>query len=295
MNHPADIALRVLLQDVAAGRGAIEEHILDQIAMDVKDALRRQVSRESSAGNFRLRMSNLGKPRCQLWFEKNRPEEAAPRQPYFLMQMLIGDITEAVFKGLLRAAQVDFTDTDLVVLEIEGVSIKGSYDLILDGKVDDVKSASPWSYKNKFDSFDTLADGDSFGYVAQLVAYAEAAGLDVGGWWVIEKSNGAFKYVAADGVDKEAVLADIAKTVRYINNDEPFERCFEAEDETFFSKPTGNKVLPSGCKFCDFKKACWPELRTLPKLVTKPTTKTKPDTDYVYVSPEHEIEDTYGS
>jgi hypothetical protein len=287
MDHSAEILLHLLLQDVAAGRGSIDEDILDQVAADVKDALRRQISREPTGSNFRLRVSNLGRPRCQLWFDKNKPEAAAPRQPFFLMQMLIGDVTEAVFKGLLRAAAVDFTDTQTVVLHIEDSAIKGSYDLLLDGKVDDIKSASPWSYKNKFDSFDTLAEGDSFGYVAQLVAYAEAAGVDVGGWWVINKSDGAFKYVTAESVNKEEVLANIANTVRYVNNDEPFERCFEAEDETFFREPTGNKVLPSSCRFCDYKKTCWPELRTLPKLVVKPTTKTRPDTDYVYVAPEY--------
>lgn len=288
MQHPAEVALHMLLQDVAAGRGTVSDDILDRVAADVKAALERQLTSKERGKNFTLRMSNIGRARCQLWFDKNNPEAAEPMQPFFLMQMIIGDITEAVFKGLLRAANIDFGDSETVVLKIEGTEIRGSYDLYLDGKIDDIKSASPWSYKNKFDSFNTLADSDSFGYVAQLVGYAAAKGVAVGGWWVINKSDGAFKYVAAEDVDVDVILEDIAYTVNYINSDEPFRREYDAQPEMFYGKPTGNMILPDTCTFCSYKKTCWPELQTLPKLVTKSSTKDPAPTDYVFVSPEHE-------
>lgn len=286
-NHPAEINLHVLLQAIAAGQGSVSEEVLDQVAQDVKTALKKQITGAVRKGNFSLRMSNIGKPTCQLWYEKNKPELAAPMQPFFTMQMLIGDVTEAVFKGLLRAAGVPFGDTETVVLRIADTEIKGSYDMFLDGAIDDVKSASPWSYTNKFDSFEHLADNDSFGYVAQLVAYAKAKGVEVGGWWVLNKSNGEFKYLKATP-DVERVLKQIETTVRYINEDKPFHRCFEAEHETFYGKLTGNKVLPTSCNFCAFKKDCWPELRELPKLVTRASTKTGALTEYVYVDPQYE-------
>ena len=51
-----------------------------------------------------------------------------------------------------------FKDNDVVTLKLpNGQEIKGEYDMEMDGKIDDVKSASPWSYKNKFASFDALA------------------------------------------------------------------------------------------------------------------------------------------
>ena len=288
MQHPAEVALHMLLQDVAVGRGTVSADILDRVAADVKAALERQLTSKEWCKNFTLRMSNIGRARCQLWFDKNNPEAAEPMQPFFLMQMIIGDITEAVFKGLLRAANIDFGDSETVVLKIEGTEIRGSYDLYLDGKIDDIKSASPWSYRNKFDSFNTLADSDSFGYVAQLVGYAAAKGVAVGGWWVINKSDGAFKYVAAEDVDVDVILEDIAYTVNYINSDEPFRREYDAQPEMFYGKPTGNMILPDTCTFCSYKKTCWPELQTLPKLVTKASTKDPAPTDYVFVSPEHE-------
>lgn len=291
MNHPAEMGLHVLLQNIAAGRGEVSEEVLDQVAADVKAALKKQIQGQKRSGNFSLRMSNIGKPRCQLWFEKNRGDIATPMQPFFTMQMLIGDVTEAVFKGLMRAAGIDFGDTDTVVLRIADTEIKGSYDMLLDGAVDDVKSASPWSYANKFDTFEHLAESDSFGYVAQLVGYAKAANKEVGGWWVLNKSNGEFKYLKAD-VDQAKVLAEIEKTVRYINEDKPFERCFVAEAETFYGKDTGNMVLPDSCHFCSFKKACWPELQELPKLVTRASTKNGAMTEYVYVDPKYNKKDT---
>ena len=287
MNHPAEVALHMLLQAVASGSGTISDDILDQVAADVKAALKRQVSGPSRKDNFSLRVSNLGRPTCQLWYDKNKPEVATPMQPFFLMQMLIGDITEAVFKGLLRAANVDFGESETVLLKVGDREIKGSYDLLLDGAIDDVKSASPWSYNNKFDTYEHLAESDSFGYVAQLVAYAKAKGVEVGGWWVINKSNGEFKYLKANP-DVDKVLKQIEATVTYINNDEPFKRCFEAEAETFYGKLTGNLVVPEACHFCNYRTDCWKGIRTLPKLVTKASTKMGAPTEYVYVAPEHE-------
>lgn len=287
MNHPAEIALHILLQNVAAGKGEVSEDVIEQVAEDVKAALKKQLTGASRKENFSLRMSNIGRPKCQLWFDKNKPELASPMQPYFLMQMLIGDITEAVFKGLLRAAGVNFGDTETVLLHIADTTIKGSYDLLLDGMVDDIKSASPWSYKNKFDSYEHLSDNDGFGYVGQLVGYATAKGAPVGGWWVINKSNGEFKYLKANP-DVEAELGKLEETVRYINNDEPFKRCFEAEPETFYGKVTGNIVVPEACHFCAYKKSCWDTMRELPKLVTRGDKRSETIVEYVYVAPEHE-------
>jgi hypothetical protein len=199
--------------------------------------------------------------------------------------MMLGDIVEAVFKGLLRAAGVSFTDNQKVTLTTKnGVEINGEYDMVLDGKVDDVKSASPWSYQNKFQDFETLAKGDSFGYVSQLVGYAVAAGKEVGGWWVVNKANGEFKYVSANGVDVDAQLDKIQDTVDYITEDKPFERCFEAVPETYYKKPSGNLKLGAECGFCAFKHKCWPNLQTLPSRVSKSV--NPPMVDYVFVGDE---------
>ena len=127
----------------------------------------------------------------------------------------------------------------------------------------DIKSASDWSYRNKFESYETLKDGDSFGYVGQLAGYAKASGHKVGGWWVVNKANGQFKYVPASNMDLEEELNTIKKTIAAAEQKE-FKRCFEPQPEFFRKVPTGNVVLNTNCKFCDYRNSCFPTLRELP-------------------------------
>ena len=267
MNHPSELALHKYLDNAANGKATMSEKTAQQIADDVREAVLRQFG-DSGKRKFRLRMSNIGKPTCQLWFEKNKPETAMPRPNTFVMNMMLGDIVEAVFKGLLTEAGVDYGDSDSVSLDIDDNTITGTYDLTMDGAVDDIKSASDWSYRNKFQSYESLKQGDAFGYVGQLAGYAKATGLKAGGWWVVNKANGQFKYVPAAGLDIDNEVSKLSDTVKVVTANK-FERCFDAEPETFRGKPTGNKVLSKQCSFCDFRKECWPSL------VEKPAVKSQ--------------------
>ena len=271
MNHPAELKLHQFMTDAANGKSTFTEEQAKDIGAEVADAVLRQFGSGKSRDEFTLRMSNIGRPTCQLWFQKNHPDKALPKPTTFVMNMMIGDIVEAVFKGLLKAANVEFEDTDKVSLTVgdsNDTRVSGSYDLVLDGAVDDVKSASPWSYQNKFDSFGTLAKGDGFGYVGQLAGYAKASGKRVGGWWVVNKGNGDFKYVPADGLDLDKELDKIKTTVETVNNNE-FKRCFSPVPEFFRGKPTGNKVLNDNCRFCDFRYECWPTMVEEPSRMSK--------------------------
>ena len=271
MYHRAELAIHQYLEDAANGNSTMSDETIDTVAREVAEALKRQFGSGNKRGEFRLRMSNIGRPTCQLWFQKNKPESALPKPTTFVMNMMIGDIVEAVFKGLLKAANVEFEDTDKVSLTVgdsNDTRVSGSYDLVIDGAVDDVKSASPWSYQNKFDSFATLAKGDGFGYVGQLAGYAKASGKRVGGWWVVNKGNGEFKYVPADGLDLDEELDKIKNTVEAVNTNE-FKRCFKPVPEFFRGKPTGNKVLNDNCRFCDYRYECWPNMVEEPSRVSK--------------------------
>ena len=194
------------------------------------------------------------------------------------MNMMLGDIVEAVFKGLLKSAGVQYEDASKVTLELKDDKINGEYDIVIDGAVDDVKSASNWSYQNKFESYDTLASGDGFGYVAQLAGYAKAAGKKVGGWWVVNKANGEFKYVPATGLDLDAEVDKIQTTADTLKENK-FERCFEPVPETFRGKETGNKVLNDGCRFCNYRFDCWDTLTELPAVMSK--AKSPPTISYI--------------
>jgi hypothetical protein len=270
MNHVAELKLHQYMTDAVNGKSTMSDEIIHQVANDVKDALQRQFGGKVKRKDFTLRMSNVGRPTCQLWYEKNKPETALPRSNNFMMNMMLGDIVEAVFKGLLRGAKVDYEESDTVTLKCKDAEVSGSYDLVIDGAVDDVKSASDWSYKNKFESYDTLSSGDGFGYVGQLAGYAKASGKKVGGWWVVNKANGHFKYVPASGLNLDDEIKKIEDTVATVNANK-FERCFEPEEEKFRGKPTGNTVLNTNCKFCDYRYDCW-DLTDKPAVMSKAQT-----------------------
>jgi len=284
MNHPAELALHQYMTDAVRGDSAMTEETIQQVAADVANALRNQFGSGKSRGDFKIRMSNVGRPTCQLWYEKNKPEAALPMPTNFMMNMMIGDIVEAVFKGVLKEAGVKYEDTEKVTLDIGDTSINGSYDIVIDNAVDDIKSASDWSYRNKFESFASLASGDGFGYVGQLAGYAKASGKRVGGWWVVNKANGHFKYVPATGLDMDAELAKIEDTVKTVKENK-FERCFEPVPETFRGKPTGNKVLNNGCKFCSYRFDCWDNLTERPAV--KSQAKNPPIVAYVQLAKEY--------
>ena len=269
MKHPAELALHQYMENAANGKSTMSQETIKQVGLDVMSALGRQFGGGNKRDEFGLRMSNVGRPTCQLWFDKNEPEKALPLPTTFVMNMMLGDIVEAVFKGLLKEAGVEYEGDKKVTLDLdENTSVSGTYDIIIDGAVDDVKSASNWSYNNKFESFDTLSKGDSFGYVAQLAGYAKASGKRAGGWWVVNKANGEFKYVPATGLDIEKEIANIKDTAETLDKNE-FKRCFEAVDETFRGKPTGNKVLSTECGFCRYRFACWPGLEERPSVVSQ--------------------------
>ena len=268
MNHPAELALHQYMENAANGNTTMSPDTIKQVAQDVSDALQRQFGGGNKRDGFRLRMSNIGRPSCQLWFERNKPETALPKPTTFVMNMMLGDIVEAVFKGLLKEAGVQYEDSDKVTLDMDGTSISGTYDIVIAGAVDDVKSASNWSYIHKFESFDTLKDGDGFGYVGQLAGYAKASGKKAGGWWVVNKANGDFKYVPATGLDVDAEIDNIKDNISNAMQDE-LVRCFEPERETFNGKETGNLVLNKNCTFCSYKHACWPNMVELPAVKSK--------------------------
>lgn len=269
MNHPAELALHQYMQDAANGKSSMSEDTVKQVGQDVMNALTRQFGGGNKRDKFGLRMSNVGRPTCQLWFEKNEPEKALPFPTTFVMNMMLGDIVEAVFKGLLKEAGVQYEDDEKVTLQLDdNTSITGTYDIVIDGAVDDVKSASNWSYTNKFDSFDSLRQGDAFGYVAQLAGYAKAAGKRAGGWWVVNKANGDFKYVPATGMDVDEEVSKIKDTADTMEENR-FERCFDPVPETFRGKPTGNTILRTECGFCRYRFACWPEIQELPAVMSQ--------------------------
>lgn len=280
MNHPAELKVHQFVEEVRTGKKQFSEKTIEQIAQDVRAALVRQFVDKRNK-EFTLRMSNAGRPYCQLWFEKNNPSQATAMSSNFLMNMMIGDIVEAVFKGLLTEAGVLYTNGERVTLKAGKHEVHGTPDLTIDGAVDDVKSASDWSYRNKFVDFNTLAENDSFGYVAQLAGYARAMNVKAGGWWVINKAKGEFKYVPATGIDIDSEVSEIAEKADALQANE-FKRCYEPVEETYRKKPTGNLILGQECQWCSYRYPCWGTLEERPSLVSR--AESPPMVSYVKIT-----------
>ena len=267
MNSVAELKLHTYLDKAGRGLADMSDDTIEMVVSHIRDALKKQFTKDEQDDTFRLRMSNIGRPYCQLWFLKNKPNEQIQYSKK-IMNFMLGDIVEAVFKGVLKEAGVKYEDSDTVELKLSNANIKGTYDIVIEEAVDDIKSASNWSYTYKFDSFESVLSSDPFGYVGQLAGYAKASGKKVGGWWVINKNNADFKYIPATNLDLEKELNKLENTVKRLEENK-FERCFEAEDETFRGKLTGNKILSKNCSFCEFRFACWSTLEEKPAVMSQ--------------------------
>ena len=285
MNHPAEIKIHRYLEDVRKGKRGMSDATVARIVRDVKEAVEKQFIK--SERKFTVRMSNIGRPYCQLWYDKNAPEEGIDPPANFMMNMMIGDIVEAVFKGVLTEAGVEFSDGFKSTLKAGKHSIHGTHDLIMDKRVDDIKSASPWSYTNKFVDYATLKEHDPFGYVGQLAGYSKALGVEAGGWWVINKGTGEFKYVSAwdMAVERDDIVDSMSNKLDKLEVNK-FERCFEPVEETFRRKPTGNKILGEECSWCKYRYKCWPSIQELPSLASQ--AKNPPTVAYVEIADENQ-------
>tara|TARA_R110000868_G_scaffold135430_6_gene347947 strand:+ start:304 stop:1179 length:876 start_codon:yes stop_codon:yes gene_type:complete len=261
--HLYEAKVKEYLSKLSAGEAPpVDDSLIDQACADFKAALIKQFNREGGQ-KFRVRMSNAGRAKCQLWFQKNHPEKANKPSYDFIMKMLLGDVIEVLALLLMRGAGIPIESYHgKVTLDLDGSeSINGEYDVVIDGKVWDIKSSSPFAFEHKFKDFETVRADDSFGYMAQGFGYAKASGMPFGGWIVINKSTGEWKFVEADNNYSEEYTEVIQDTVDYIATDGGFERCYEDIDETFRKVPTGNKYIAKNCMYCDFKFSCWPTLQ----------------------------------
>ena len=77
----------------------IEDSWIEEAGEAFKDALRRQFTRRED--DFRLRMSNIGRPLCQLQMAKQGAKQE--RKDYnFIMRMLHGDAIECIMDVVLK-------------------------------------------------------------------------------------------------------------------------------------------------------------------------------------------------
>lgn len=271
--------LTYYIERLASGdAGEIPESIVEEFGEKCKDTLRKLGEPRSE---FRLRMSNIGSTPRSLWLDSVYGRKVDPKM---VVKGTYGHLVEHFFMALMKASGVPFDSVSgKTTLMVGDTEVNGEYDAIIDGRVYDFKTASPYSYDNKFNSFDTIAKDDDFGYCGQGVAYSQGTGKLFGGWFVIHLVTGEYKYVSGNELNNLKVrndyLEDFENKVRIINGEIPPPPCTGVVNEVFNRKETGRKVLGFSCTYCNHKDKCHKNITYMPSLASK--AKSRPWKYYV--------------
>ena len=202
--------------------------------------------RPRTRGN--LRLSAIGKPDRQLWYDVNSKQEIEDLKPSTRIKFLYGYILEELLLLCASIAGHEVTEQQKEV-DVEGV--KGHQDSMIDGVLVDCKSASGFSFK-KFRNNNLLED-DPFGYIGQISAYAQANNVDKAAFLVIDKSSGEICLTPVHSME----MINAKERVKYlkgmVGNDHVPDRCYDSIPDG----ESGNRKLAIGCVYCSHKRECW--------------------------------------
>jgi hypothetical protein len=218
---------------------------LQTFGHDMMDALRHWAApREGSTG---LRMSNVGHPNRKLWYEIKSDQKEREYKPHDAMKFLFGHIIEELILLIVRKSGHKVENEQK---EVEVSGVLGHMDCTIDGKVVDVKSASPFSF-TKFVT-GKVSSEDPFGYMAQLSGYEHAMGENGGGFLVMNKVSGELTLFQPNFLELPNIEDRINEVRTQLDSDTPPERCYPLVE-----MDNGNKKLSRDCLFCDHKLDCY--------------------------------------
>ena len=239
--------IKTLVAGISNGKPAnVTEENMDKFLKNIKEAFNswNNPIREKDG---KLRMSVLGKPTRQLWYDRFSPKKTKSYDASLNIKFLYGHILEHLLLYLAELTGHKIGDQQKKV-EID--NIKGHIDATVDGEVCDVKSASSFSFK-KFKTGELVGD-DPFGYHAQLSGYEAGMGTTGGGFLVMDKSSGDVCFYKPDELAKPNVTTLIKTLQDTLKSDTPPDRCYQLSETK-----GGNKSLPIGCQFCAHKWECY--------------------------------------
>lgn len=245
-----DTVVEDIYQSIAPlGRGeAIEvsDKVIDKFGDSVKEALRDWLTPRGSRKPS-LRMSNIGRPARQLWYDFNTERDLSPLPPPLLIKFLFGHLAEPLVLFFVELAGHTVTDIQKEVV-INGVV--GHMDCKIDGEVVDIKTASGFAFKKFKDG--TLVDDDPFGYIVQLTGYEQAEGTSNGGFLTLNKEAGDLTLLQPGELDKPNISVKIKELQKTIKDKNPPPLCYEPVPEGI----SGNFKLARQCNYCSHKFEC---------------------------------------
>ena len=271
--------IQSFLSDASKGEGKLSPELVEEFKELCGKALERQFNEKRD--KWRLRMSEVGKPLCQQKLKKKGIKQEYEYNS--VMRFLIGDLIEASAVVIMKGAGVNVQELQKEVkTKVANIELKGTYDIKIDDKVWDIKSASPFMFDNKFGEwggYTKIKDDDTFGYVAQGFSYAHADNCDFGGWIAVNKSTGEWAICEVPEQQEHEKLQALRKIKSNIENiDKEFERCFEDIPESYKTYAgknkgkvtyTGNRLMTYPCTFCGYKKHCWKDAELSPKVSSR--------------------------
>jgi len=201
--------------------------------------------------NGSLRLSTIGKPDRQLWYNINTNRERNELTPSTRIKFLYGYILEEL---LLLCASIAGHKVEHQQKEVEVQGIKGHQDALIDNVLVDCKSASGRSFE-KFKT-NNLVNDDPFGYIAQISAYAEANNKDEAAFLVIDKSTGEICLSPLHSVEMINAASRIKHLKKMVASSAIPDRCYAAVPDG----KSGNLKLPIGCIYCSHKRECWEDV-----------------------------------
>jgi len=224
----------------------LSEETIEQFGESMKEVLRHW-STPNPRSVETLRMSNIGRPNRQLWFDMKTEQQAQEIPPATFIKFLYGHMLEEVVLLLVKLAGHTVSDEQKNV-KIKG--IEGHMDCVIDGEVIDVKTASGYAFKKFKDG--TLAEDDTFGYMSQLAGYEAGHGTSNGGFLAMNKENGELALYIPEELDKPNIETKIDTVKKSLKKQTPPELCYlPIPDGT-----SGNMKLPRGCMYCRHKVEC---------------------------------------
>ena len=225
----------------------LSDKVIDDFGESMKEALRHW-STPLKRGGATLRMSNIGRPNRQLWYDiKTKEQEGETLPPSTFIKFLYGHLLEEVVLLLVRLAGHSVTDEQKNV-KVKG--IEGHMDCIIDGEVVDIKTASGYAFKKFKDG--TLREDDPFGYLAQLAGYEKGNGTSEGGFLALNKESGELALYIPEELDKPNITTKINTVKKSLLKKAPPDLCYQPVPEGM----SGNMKLPRGCVFCRHKLEC---------------------------------------
>ena len=222
-----------------------------QAGREVEEAIKNAFEPYENKNN--LRMSSIGRcERAQWYAVKGYTPEELEGSVY--LTFLQGHILESVLVALIKLAGHDVQDQQKKHT-VEGIN--GSQDCTIDGELVDIKTASAWSWDNKF-AEDGIKD-DAFGYIKQLSAYGKTDKRKEGYFLAFNKNKSTLKLCKQElEEDIDTFIVDLKDKME---SDTPPMRLANA---TTFSKAEAKEKLCMTCAFCGFKEDCYGSLIAKP-------------------------------